>query len=333
MSQRIERVLVTGGAGYVGSVLVPKLLAAGHRVRVLDLYLYGDHVLDAVRDHPGLEQVKGDIRDTELLRRVLPGCQAVIHLACISNDPSFELDPDLGRSINYDAFFGLVDASKAAGVARFVYASSSSVYGVKPGQDVTEDLSLEPLTDYSKYKALCEQVLLDRRAPGFTTLTLRPATVCGYSPRLRLDLAVNVMAAHAHFNRSIKVFGGGQMRPNLHIEDMTDLYLRTLEWPDEAIDGRTYNAGYQNHTVGEIADIVRGVMGEDVGIVTTPTDDNRSYHISSERIRRDLGFVPRHTIQEAVQDLKEAFLAGRVPDPMTSPMYSNIKLMQQVGLR
>lgn len=333
MSQRIERVLVTGGAGYVGSVLVPKLLAAGYRVRVLDLYLYGDHVLDAVRDHPGLEQVKGDIRDTELLRRVLPGCQAVIHLACISNDPSFELDPDLGRSINYDAFFGLVDASKAAGVARFVYASSSSVYGVKPGQDVTEDLSLEPLTDYSKYKALCEQVLLDRRAPGFTTLTLRPATVCGYSPRLRLDLAVNVMAAHAHFNRSIKVFGGGQMRPNLHIEDMTDLYLRTLEWPDEAIDGRTYNAGYQNHTVGEIADIVRGVMGEDVGIVTTPTDDNRSYHISSERIRRDLGFVPRHTIQEAVQDLKEAFLAGRVPDPMTSPMYSNIKLMQQVGLR
>jgi len=333
MSQRIERVLVTGGAGYVGSVLVPKLLAAGHRVRVLDLYLYGDHVLDAVRDHPGLEQVKGDIRDTELLRRVLPGCQAVIHLACISNDPSFELDPDLGRSINYDAFFGLVDASKAAGVARFVYASSSSVYGVKPGQDVTEDLSLEPLTDYSKYKALCEQVLLDRRAPGFTTLTLRPATVCGYSPRLRLDLAVNVMAAHAHFNRSIKVFGGGQMRPNLHIEDMTDLYLRTLEWPDEVIDGRTYNAGYQNHTVGEIADIVRGVMGEDVGIVTTPTDDNRSYHISSERIRRDLGFVPRHTIQEAVQDLKEAFLAGRVPDPMTSPMYSNIKLMQQVGLR
>jgi len=333
MSQRIERVLVTGGAGYVGSVLVPKLLAAGYRVRVLDLYLYGDHVLDAVWDHPGLEQVKGDIRDTELLRRVLPGCQAVIHLACISNDPSFELDPDLGRSINYDAFFGLVDASKAAGIARFVYASSSSVYGVKPGQDVTEDLSLEPLTDYSKYKALCEQVLLDRRAPGFTTLTLRPATVCGYSPRLRLDLAVNVMAAHAHFNRSIKVFGGGQMRPNLHIEDMTDLYLRTLEWPDEAIDGRTYNAGYQNHTVGEIADIVRGVMGEDVGIVTTPTDDNRSYHISSERIRRDLGFVPRHTIQEAVQDLKEAFLAGRVPDPMTSPMYSNIKLMQQVGLR
>lgn len=329
---KFDRILVTGGAGYVGSVLVPKLLAAGYRVRVLDLYLYGDHVLDAVKDHPGLEQIKGDLRDTELLKKVLPGCQAVIHLACISNDPSFELDPDLGKSINYDAFFGLVDISKASGVQRFIYASSSSVYGVKPGQDVTEELSLEPLTDYSKYKAMCEEVLQAKREPGFTTLTLRPATVCGYSPRLRLDLAVNVMAAHAHVNRLIKVFGGGQMRPNLHIQDMTDLYLKTLAWESEAIDGKTYNAGYQNHTVGEIARIVKGVMGEDVGIVTTPTDDNRSYHISSEKIRRELGFEPKYTIQAAVQDLKQAFQAGLVTDPLTNPLYSNIKLMQSVAL-
>lgn len=332
MSPRFNRVLVTGGAGYVGSVLVPKLLAAGHQVRVLDLYLYGDHVLDAVKDHPGLEQVKGDIRDAELLKRVLPGCDAVIHLACISNDPSFELDPDLGKSINYDAFFGLVDISKASGVRRFIYASSSSVYGVKPGQDVTEELSLEPLTDYSKYKAMCEEVLQAKREHGFTTLTLRPATVCGYSPRLRLDLAVNIMAAHAHHNRLIKVFGGGQMRPNLHIQDMTDLYLKTLEWEADAIDGKIYNAGYQNHTVGEIAEIVKSVMGEDVGIVTTPTDDNRSYHISSEKIRRELGFEPRFTLEAAVQELKGAFEAGWVVDAMTNPLYSNIKLMQRVGL-
>lgn len=332
LSLNFERVLVTGGAGYVGAVLVPKLLAAGYRVRVLDLYLYGDHVLDAVKEHPGLEQVKGDIRDQALLRQALTGCQAVIHLACISNDPSFELDPDLGKSINYDAFFGLVDLSKACGVQRFIYASSSSVYGVKPGQDVTEELSLEPLTDYSKYKALCEDVLQAKREPGFTTLTLRPATVCGYSPRLRLDLAVNVMAAHAHYNRIIKVFGGGQMRPNLHIQDMTDLYLKTLEWDADAIDGRTYNAGYQNHTVGEIALIVKAVMGEDVAIQTTPTDDNRSYHISSEKLRRELGFVPRHTLQEAVQDLQTAFREERVSQPLTNPLYSNIKLMQSMGL-
>ena len=263
-SLKFKRVLVTGGAGYVGSVLVPKLLDAGYEVCVLDLYLYGEQTLNAVRDNPRLTEVKGDLRDQALLRQILPGCDAVIHLACISNDPSFELDPHLGRSINYDAFFGLVDISKESGVKRFIYASSSSVYGVKPNQDVTEELSLEPLTDYSKYKAMCEEVLLQKRSPGFVTLILRPATVCGYSPRQRLDLAVNVMAAHAHCNRIIKVFGGSQMRPNLHIQDMTDLYLKTLEWEDSAIDGKTFNAGYQNHTVGEIADIVRSVMGEDV---------------------------------------------------------------------
>jgi nucleoside-diphosphate-sugar epimerase len=328
-----KRVLVTGGAGYVGSVLVPKLLAAGVAVRVLDLYLYGGHVLDAVRDHPGLEQVKGDIRDQALLDRVMPGCDAVIHLACISNDPSFELDPALGRSINYDAFFGLVDTAKASGVRRFVYASSSSVYGVKEEPEVTEELSLEPLTDYSRYKALCEDVLLERRAPGFATLILRPATVCGWSPRLRLDLAVNIMTAHAQVNRVIKVFGGTQARPNLHIEDMTDLYVRTLEWDDATVDGRIYNAGYQNHTVAEIAGIVRGVMGQDVEIVTTPTDDNRSYRVSSGKILRELGWAPRHTIEEAVRDLRAAFEAGRIPDPMTDPIYSNIKLMQRAGLR
>jgi nucleoside-diphosphate-sugar epimerase len=156
--------------------------------------------------------------------------------------------------------------------------------------------------------------------------------VCGYSPRLRLDLAVNVMAAHAQVNRVVKVFGGRQMRPNLHIQDMTDLYLRTLEWDAAAIDGRIYNAGYQNHTVGEIAGIVRSVMGPDVAIETTPTDDNRSYHISSDKIRRELGFVPRHTIEEAVGDLKRAFLDGLVPDPLGDPRYSNIKLMKTVRL-
>ena len=328
-----KRVLVTGGAGYVGSVLVPKLLAAGHEVRVLDLYLYGEQVLDAVRGNPGLAEFKGDLRDQALLRRILPGCDAVIHLACISNDPSFELDPELGRSINYDAFFGLVDISRDSGVKRFIYASSSSVYGVKPARDVTEELSLEPLTDYSKYKAMCEEVLLNRRAPGFATLILRPATVCGYSPRQRLDLAVNVMAAHAHVNRVIKVFGGGQMRPNLHIQDMTDLYLATLRWDAAAIDGRIYNAGYQNHTVAEIAGIVKGVMGDDIAVRTTPTDDNRSYHISSEKLKRELGFSPRHSLEDAVLELRGAFEAGLLPDPLGDPRYSNIKLMQTVKLR
>jgi nucleoside-diphosphate-sugar epimerase len=329
----LKTVLVTGGAGYVGAVLVPKLLHEGYYVKVLDLYLYGDDVLNSVKDHPQLEEIKGDMRDRSLLERIVPGCDAVIHLACISNDPSFELDPGLGKSINYDAFLDLVQVSKQSGVKRFIYASSSSVYGVKQEKDVTESLPLEPLTDYSKYKALCEDVLLKERAPGFAILILRPATVCGYSPRLRLDLSVNILTNHAVNNRAIKVFGGDQMRPNIHIEDMTDLYIKTLEWPSDAIDGKIFNAGYQNLRIREIADLVRGTVGDDVQIIVTQTDDNRSYHISSEKIYRELGFVPQHTVEEAICDLVNAFQAGKIPNPMTDDRYYNIKVMQKIGLR
>ena len=331
--KKLGNVLVTGGAGYVGSVLVPKLLANGYRVKVLDLYLYGEHVLDVVKNHPGLEQVKGDIRDRALLEKVIPGTDAIIHLACISNDPSFELDPQLGKSINYDAFFGLLEVAKYCGVRRFIYASTSSVYGVKEEANVTEDLLLQPLTDYSKYKALCEEALLKEREPGFVTLTLRPATVCGYSPRLRLDLTVNILTNHAINNRGITVFGGQQMRPNIHIEDMTDLYVKSLEWPDEVIDGKVFNAGYENYKIIEIAEMVRSVVGHDVEVVTTPTDDYRSYRISSEKIKRELGFVPKHTIEDAVRDLAAAFQAKNIPDPMTDVRYYNIKTMQQLGLK
>ena len=329
----LKQVLVTGGAGYVGAVLVPKLLEDGYRVRVLDLYLYGTEVLNGVKGHPGLEQIRGDIRDRAVVERAMRGTDAVIHLACISNDPSFELDPDLGRSINYDAFLPLVDAARDAGVRRFIYASSSSVYGIKNEPNVTEELPLQPLTDYSKYKAMCEDVLLARRAPGFETVIFRPATVCGYSPRLRLDLTVNILTNHAVHNRAIKVFGGQQMRPNIHIEDMTDLYVQALAWPAAKVDGAIYNAGYENCRVLEIADTVRGVVGADVRIVTTPTDDNRSYHISSEKIKRTLGFEPRHTIADAARDLVRAVGEGKVPDAMSAERYYNIKLMQRVKLR
>jgi len=329
----LKTVLVTGGAGYVGAVLVPRLLEKGYRVKVIDLYIYGEHVLNAVKKHPNLEQIKGDIRNRKLLERVIPGCDAVIHLACISNDPSFELDPQLSKSINYNAFFGLVDVSKESGVRRFIYASSSSVYGIKEEENITEDLSLHPLTDYSKYKALCEEILLKKRESGFVTLILRPATVCGYSPRLRLDLTVNILTNHAVNNRKITVFGGQQMRPNIHIEDMAALYVQALEWSDEKIDGRIFNAGYENRRVAEIAEIVYKVVGPDVQIVTTPTDDNRSYHVSSEKIKRELGFVAEHTIQDAVRDLVAAFRSGKVPNPMTDVRYYNIRTMQHLRLR
>jgi len=330
---KLKTVFVTGGAGYVGAALVPALLEAGYGVKVFDLYLYGDDVLGAVKGNPRLEQIKGDIRDRKLLERVIPGCDAVIHLACISNDPSFELDPGLGKSINYDAFIDLVKVSKASGVKRFIYASSSSVYGIKPDQNVTEDLPLEPLTDYSKYKAMCEEVLAKERAPGFTVLTVRPSTVCGYSSRLRLDVVVNILTNNAINSRKIKVFGGEQMRPNLHIDDMVRLYVEALGWPAEKIDGKIYNVGYHNFKVREIAEMVRNVVGPDIEIITTPTDDNRSYHVSSARIQRDLGFSAQRSLEDAVRDLQNAFKANLIPHSMTDDRYYNIKRMQRLKLR
>jgi nucleoside-diphosphate-sugar epimerase len=320
-------VLVTGGAGYVGSVLVPKLLDEGHRVRVLDTYYFGPESLSAVRGHPNLTEVKADLRDKASVDRALSGCTAVIHLACISNDPSFELDPELGKSINYDSFLPLVKLSKKHGVRRFIYASSSSVYGIKDEQNVTEELELKPLTDYSKFKAMCEDVLQAESEPGFTTLTLRPATVCGYSPRLRLDLSVNILTNLAYHKREITVFGGEQRRPNLHIQDMTDLYIQTLRWPAEKIDRKIYNAGWQNLSIRAIADLVKAEAGSDVRIVTSPTNDLRSYHVSSEKIKRELGWEPRYTVPDAIRELIAAFRAGRVPNSLTDPRYFNIKTM------
>jgi len=331
--KRIWNVLVTGGAGYVGSVLVPKLLAEGHKVAVLDLYMYGEDVFDEYREHPRLRQIKGDLRDPALVREALWGCEAVIHLACISNDPSFELNPELGKSINFDSFRPLVRAAKAAGVERFIYASSSSVYGIKDDPEVTEDLALEPLTDYSKFKAMCEEVLAEERAPGFITCTLRPATVCGYAPRQRLDVVVNILTNQAFNTRRIKVMGGSQKRPNIHVEDMADLYAFLLQQPDETIDGEIYNAGYENHTLNQLAEMVRRQVGNDIVIDVVPTNDLRSYHVSSEKMRQKLGFEPKHSIEDAIRDLVTAFRAGRLPNSLDDPRYFNIKRMQELSLK
>lgn len=325
----MKNIFITGGAGYVGSVLVPKLLDKGYKVTVLDLMIYGEEVLP---EHENLNAVKGDIRDQELLKKLIPGHDAVIHLACISNDPSFELNPELGKSINLDPFEPMVQIAKESGVKRFIYASSSSVYGIKDEPNVTEDMELEPLTDYSKFKAACEKILKKYESDDFTAMTIRPATVCGYSPRLRLDLTVNILTNFAVNKGFIKVFGGEQKRPNIHIQDMTDLYCLLLELPSSQIQGKIFNAGYENFKVKEIAQMVKNVVGDDVEITVEPTNDNRSYHISSALIKEEIGFEPKHSIEDAVRDLKDAFDKGLIKDSFDNEKYFNVKLMQNIKL-
>jgi len=257
----------------------------------------------------------------------------------MSNDPSFELDPNLSKSINYDCFEPMVMAAKDAGVRRFVYASTSSVYGVSDHPDVTEEHPLVPLTDYNKYKGLCEPILFRHQSPDFTTVILRPATICGYSPRMRLDLSVNILTNHAVNRGVITVFGGTQKRPNLHIEDVADVYLMLLQLPDDKIAGEIFNVAYQNHTIMQLAEIVRQVVETEmperapIRIETTPSNDLRSYHVSSRKIKERLGYVPKRTIEDAVRDLCVAFKGGKLPNSLTDERYVNVKTVQALALQ
>lgn len=333
-----NRILVTGGAGYVGSVLIPALIARGQRVRNIDLYIYGEEPLASVRGNPLFEEIKGDIRDARLMADALKDCDAVIHLACISNDPSVELDPDLSRTVNYDAFQVLVNHAKNLGIKRFIFASSGSVYGVSDDPNVTEEHPLVPVSLYNKYKMMCEDYLKPFMTPDFPVVVVRPATICGYSPRQRLDLTVNILTTHAVNRGKIMVFGGSQMRPNLHMQDMIDLYLQLLDEPDSKVAGQIFNAAYQNYSVAQTADIVKAiVMREmpekgDIEIATTPSDDIRSYHISSEKIQRVLGFKAKKKVEDAVLDLIGAFRAGKLPNPFDDIRYYNIKQMKNIHM-
>lgn len=336
--ERIKRILITGGAGYVGAMLVPRLLKKGYQVRVLDLYFFGDNIWEDLEDRSGLEEIKGDIRDEETVRRAVKDCDAVIHLACISNDPSCDLNPQLARSINLDCFEPIVKIAKAAGVCRFIFASSSSVYGVSDQKNVAEDHPLLPITDYNRFKGMCEPILLREKSGDFSPVVIRPATLCGYSRRQRLDLTVNILTNHAVNRGKILVFGGQQMRPNLHLQDMLILYELLLELPPPKISGGVYNAGYENHTVEELAQMVKQVVEKSgrrkgpVEIETTPSDDIRSYHISSEKIRRELGFTPQHTLEDAVRELTEAFAQNKLPNSLEDIRYFNTKTMQSLNV-
>jgi nucleoside-diphosphate-sugar epimerase len=329
-----KNILVTGGAGYCGSLLIPQLLDEGYNVTVYDLMYFGDTFFP--KKHPRLTVIKGDIRDTTKLAAAMQGHDAVLSLACISNDASFELDERLSTTINLDAFEPMVIAAKKTGAKRFVYASSSSVYGVSDKPNVTEDHPLVPLTLYNKYKGMCEPLLLRHTDENFVGAIFRPATVCGYAPRLRLDLSVNILTNHAVTNNKITVFGGSQLRPNLHVQDYADLCKLLLRAPTEKIANQIFNCGYQNMTIMDIAQMVKKVVEQEfpekapIEIVTTPTDDNRSYHINSDKIKNVLGFTPKHTIEEAVRDLCRAFRESKIMNSFADDRFYNVRTLKKL---
>ena len=324
----MKKVLLIGGGGYVGTELV-ETIANEYKITVFDLFIYGDNI----PENKNINKIKGDIRDQKTLSKIVKNFNYVIHLACISNDPSFDLNPELGRSINFDPFEPLVKICKESGVEKFIYASSSSVYGIKEELDVDENCTLKPITDYSKYKASCEEILMKHKSSKFSCTVIRPATVCGYSKRQRLDLVVNILTNLAFNKGEITVFGGDQLRPNIHIKDMCLVYKLLLETKSDLINGQIFNAGYENFSVNKLADIVKKNIGKDIKIKSVPTNDDRSYHISSKKIKNILGFKNSYNIEDAVTDLREAFKKNLFEDPLSNEMYFNIKRMQSLQLK
>ncbi|MEM9490097.1 MAG: NAD-dependent epimerase/dehydratase family protein [Myxococcota bacterium] len=336
----MRKILVTGGAGYIGCILVPKL-AATSQVTVVDALWFGrdafDHSTAGLR--PGaVELVPGDIRDrafvADVLDRTAP--DAVIHLAAVSNDPCSDLDESLTRSVNLEATGDLMRMCKERGVARLLNASSASVYGIKEQSDVTEDLSLEPLTLYARYKAETESIVNELVDDTFCAASVRAATVCGYSPRLRLDLTINILSYHALTRGEIRVFGGEQKRPNIHVQDLTDFYIHLLDCDAAQINGQAFNVVRENASVMALAEMIRDQIlsyrpdderGE-LPIRIVPTEDRRSYHLSGQRARRELNFQPKHELGEAVAELRAAFADGRIADPHHY-RYRNIDVMKK----
>ena len=311
------RILVTGACGYKGTVLVPKLLDRGHEVLAIDTMWFGNHL----QPHGRLAVEQLDVRDTDKIN--LEKVDAIIHLSSIANDPCGDLDPKLTWEVSALATMQLADKAVRNGVRRFIYASSGSVYGVKEEPQVTEDLELRPISEYNKTKMVAERVLLSY-ADKLVVQIIRPATVCGYSPRMRLDVSVNMLTMQALTKEHITVFGGNQVRPNIHIDDITEVYLFMLEHPQH--DG-IYNAGFENIS---IMDIARRVTEHAPAKITiTESNDPRSYRVNSDKLLAT-GFRPKKTVDDAIREIVDKFRRGQLRD---EDRFHNLKWMQREVLK
>lgn len=331
----MAKILVTGGFGYVGSCLTPHLLGLGHHVRVLDLMLYSAAGLDSLKENNRFgdwkgrfDFIEGDTRDPETVRRSMENMDAVIHLAAISNDPTGDIDEVLTRQVNFDSVGMLLAVARESGVKRFVNASSSSVFGIKDVPDVTEKLEPEPLTYYSKYKMLSEWLVVSASSRDFCSVNVRPATICGYSPRQRFDLTVNKLTADAVRKRKITVHGGEQRRPNVGMTDVIHLYGILAELDPHLINGKTFNFGFENHKIIDLAKIIQNELDDlKVEIQVTDTLDKRDYHISSEKIVRELGYQPISSIRNEVALLRKELDGGKFTD-IDCAEHHNMKSMK-----
>ena len=326
--------LITGGSGYVGSRLIYKLLEeTDHNIINYDISLFGDKHLPKNKN---FFYYKEDITDAKKFEEVIikNKIDTVLHLACISNDPTYELNSELSKRINYDCFEDLVKVSKKNNVKKFIYASTCSVYGISDSPNVIETNELKPITDYNKYKALCEPILLKYLDDNFNGIIIRPATVCGFSEKMRFDLTVNILTNYAYNKGFIRVFGGNQSRPNCHIDDMCDLYKKLIHDDISKFNGEIFNVGTENLKIIEVAERVKSVMKNklnknDIEIRVEESADIRSYMINSDKIKNILGFEFKKTVTNAIEDLCDAFEKKIIKDSF-SDEWSNIKVLTKI---
>jgi nucleoside-diphosphate-sugar epimerase len=329
----MKTVLVTGGAGYVGTLLCKQLIENNYNVIVYDTFWFGDFI----EDHKNLTKIKGDVRNLQPIIDIDNQIDSVIHLACISNDNTFELNEKLSEEINYNAFKPLLNCLKNKGVKRFINASSSSVYGFSDSPNVTESHPLVPLTLYNKFKGLCEPILFENHSNNFVCINVRPATVCGYSPRMRFDLSVNILTHLATRKKEITVFGGKQMRPNLHIKDMCNFYQYLLEADSNLVGGQTFNISGENISIENIASKVKQIFkdsyDQDIKIKKVESeDDKRSYYLNSDKVKNHLKFELKYNVDDAIHEIYSILKKDEFSDSLENDQYYNIRTLKKLNI-
>jgi nucleoside-diphosphate-sugar epimerase len=328
-----KKIFITGGGGYVGSRLVPILLKKKFIITVFDTFYFGNKL----KKNKNLKIIKGDIRDINFLKKSCFGNDIFLHLACVSNDTSFELNEKLSKSINFDCFEPMVKVAKRSKIKRFIYASTSSVYGISKKKNIKENHPLIPLTLYNKYKGMCEPILFKHTNEEFEGVIFRPATVCGYSPRMRFDLSVNILTNYAYNKKYINVLGGSQLRPNLHILDYCDVVIKLINAPSSKIKNKIFNVGNENKSILQIAKIVKKIISKKlkvkIKIFKKISNDKRSYHINSDKIKKELGFKPRRKIEDAINEIYKAFKKNQLPGSFKNINYFNVKKILKLKLK